>query len=80
LQQLGVSLLVIWIRFEQPDHLLHARRYHAHRVADQERTDRRATNNDEFGPLHQHDDVPVMHRVSEQDAAENDDDSYDEKH
>ena len=80
LQQLGVSLLVVWISFEQPDHLLHARRHNAHRVADQKRTDRRATNNDEFGPLHQHANVPMMHRVSEQDAAKNDDDSDDDEH
>ena len=68
LQQFRVSLLVIGIRFEQPEHLLHARRDHAQRVADQERADRRTTNDDEVGPLHQDGDVRAVHRASEQDA------------
>ena len=41
---------------------------------------RRPTNDDEFGPLKQHGEVAVMHRVSEHDAPEDDDESDDDKH
>ena len=45
----------------------------AHRIADEERAERGATDDDEFGPLDQHADVAVIHGVSEQNASEDDD-------
>ena len=80
LEQLRVRLLVVRIRFEQPEDTLDAARDDAHRIAHQEGAARGSSNDDELGPLQQHANVAVVHRVSEQDASEDDDKSDDDEH
>ena len=80
LQQLRLCLFVVRIRFEQPENALDAPLHDAHRIAHQEGTNRGAADDDEFGPLEQHGDVPMVHRVAEQHASEDNDESNDDQH
>src|SRR6266851_9293848 len=45
------------------------------RVCDQHGTDGGAANDDEFGGLHQHTQVPMLHEITRHHAAEDDDDA-----
>src|SRR5690606_3711526 len=79
LEQLRVALAVERVRAQRRDRFREDPFDNARRVADNERAQPCAPDDDELGDLDQHHHVPAMHGVAGQDAAKDDDESqYDE--